>query len=169
MQKSTVTLDQAVILGEVQELRKTVEDVRRVLEELKERVVRTEADLSVIESGYHAIYNALEINGLMSAGEPTVPAKTQGSQKEPTVAVSEETFTILRFEEQQGAKIGSYAVAYRNNNLEDKWTSAHNILHASNATIKVRYYGPGYVHSYWLYQEKIYRQKLKPKVEGDKK
>jgi hypothetical protein len=161
MQKPSVTLDNAVIFGELQELKKTVEELKRILEGLKERVVRTEADLSVIESGYHVVYNVLEVSGLMSAGEPE-----QKSQKEP-VAVREETFTCLKFEDQQGAKLGQFSVAFKESNLVDKWTSAFNILRQSNSTIKDRYHGQDYQFSYWLYGEgKIYRQKLKPKVEG---
>jgi hypothetical protein len=79
--------------------------------------------------------------------------------------VQETTFTILKFEPQQGAKIGEYEVAYKGNNLEDKWTHASNILRNSNATINSRYHGEGYACAYWLYGEnKIYRQKLKPKL-----
>jgi hypothetical protein len=81
-----------------------------------------------------------------------------------TVAAKEETFTCLKFEPQQGAKIGQYEVAYKANNIEDKWTQAFNILRQSNATINSRYHGEGYGFSYWLYGEgKIYRQKLKQK------
>jgi hypothetical protein len=81
-----------------------------------------------------------------------------------TAAVKEETFTSLKFEPQEGAKIGAYDVAYKANNVEQNWTSALNILKQSNATIEARYHGQGYVYSYWLYGEgKIYRQKLKQK------
>lgn len=83
--------------------------------------------------------------------------------KEPA-AVQEATFTILKFEPQTGAKIGEYEVAYKANNIEDKWIHAHNVLRNSNATIQNRYHGEGYEFAYWLYGEnKIYRQKLKPK------
>ena len=82
-----------------------------------------------------------------------------------TAAVQEATFTMLRFEAQQGAKLGQFEVAYKQNNHPDKWQSAYNILRNSNATIKDRYHGETYQHSYWLYAEdKIYRQKLKPKT-----
>lgn len=80
-------------------------------------------------------------------------------------AVKEETFTCLKFEPQQGAKIGEYEVAYKANNIEDKWTHAFNILRQNNSTINSRYHGQGYQFSYWLYGEvKIYRQKLKQKT-----
>jgi len=79
-----------------------------------------------------------------------------------TSFVEEETFTILKFEKQQGAKIGEYEVAYIPSNLADKWVQAYNILRQNNATINNRYYGENYVHNYWLYDEdKIYRQKLR--------
>lgn len=77
-------------------------------------------------------------------------------------AVREETFTILKWEKQTGAKIGEYEVAYQPNNLLEKWSHAYGILQKSNATINSRYHGPGYQFSYWLYGVgKIYRQKLK--------
>jgi len=84
------------------------------------------------------------------------------SEAKQAVAVKEETFNILKFEKQQGAKIGEFEVAYKANNLPDKWTSAFNVLRQNNATINSRYHGEGYAFSYWLYgEDKIYRQKLK--------
>jgi hypothetical protein len=84
--------------------------------------------------------------------------------KQPAT-VQEATFSTLRFEPQQGAKLGEYEVAYRLGNIEDKWRPAYNILRNSNATIKDRYHGEGYQYSYWLYgEDRIYRQKLKPKT-----
>ena len=82
-------------------------------------------------------------------------------QQQPA-AVTEVTFTTLRFDALRGAKIGDYEVAYKASNLPDKWQQAYNILRQSNATIQTRYRGAGYAHSYWLFGEgKIYRQKLK--------
>jgi hypothetical protein len=82
-----------------------------------------------------------------------------------TAAVQEITFSTLKFEAQQGAKLGEYEIAYKQSNLQDKWQSAYNILRNSNATIKDRYYGEDYQYSYWLYgEDRIYRQKLKPKA-----
>lgn len=79
-------------------------------------------------------------------------------------AVQELTFVSLKFEAQLGSKLGEYEVAYKQNNLPDKWQSAYDILRNSKATIKDRYHGEGYQFSYWVYGEgKIYRQKLKPK------
>jgi len=115
-------------------------------------------------------YNAVEaasVNAKRQIAELYSPGTTteQSAQqsKEPA-AVQETTFTILKFESQQGTKLGEFEVAYKQNNIEDKWHHAYNILRNSNATINSRYHGQGYVYSYWLYGEnKIYRQKLKPK------
>jgi hypothetical protein len=86
--------------------------------------------------------------------------------KEEKPAVNENTFSLLKFEPQQGAKIGSYEVACKPNNITDKWTHAYDVLDKANATIKERYHDQGYEFSYWLYgQDKIYRQ-LK-KTAGD--
>jgi hypothetical protein len=93
-------------------------------------------------------------------------APPEVKMKKQVAVVQEVTFTTLRFEEQQGAKLGSFEVAHKQNNLPDKWQSACNILRANNATIKERYHGEGYQYSYWLYgEDKIYRQKLKPKTQ----
>ena len=84
--------------------------------------------------------------------------------KTQAAAVQEITFTTLKFEAQQGAKLGEYEIAHKQSNLDDKWRPAYTILRNNNATIKDRYYGKTYQYSYWLYgEDKIYRQKLKPK------
>ena len=91
-------------------------------------------------------------------------APPEVKENNQTAAVQEATFNTLRFEVQQGAKLGEYEIAYKASNLEDKWRPAHNILRNSNATINDRYHGESYLYSYWLYgEDKIYRQKLKPK------
>lgn len=78
-----------------------------------------------------------------------------------TAAVTEQTFTILKFEAHKGAQLGDYEVAYEQNNIPEKWASAFNVLRQNNATIKSRYHGTGYNYCYWLYGAgRIYRQKL---------
>jgi hypothetical protein len=92
-------------------------------------------------------------------------APPEAKEKTQAAAVQEVTFTILKFEPQQGAKLGQFEVAYKQSSIPDKWSSAYNILRNSNATIEDRYHGEGYQYSYWLYgEDKIYRQKLKPKT-----
>jgi hypothetical protein len=77
-------------------------------------------------------------------------------------AVKEETFSCLKFETQQGSKLGTFEVAFKQANIAEKFNHAYNILRNSNATIKERYHGPSYQFSYWLYaQDRIYRQKMK--------
>ena len=87
------------------------------------------------------------------------PPAVKEAQK-ATAAVQETAFNILKFESQQGAKLGQFEVAYKQNNLSDKWQSAYNILRNSNATIKDRYHGEGYQHSY------CYTQKIKSIVKN---
>jgi len=100
-----------------------------------------------------------EVKGFADSEKLKQPPVKAGS-----AAVLEQTFSTLRFEAQQGAKLGDYEIAYKSGNWEDKWRPAYNILRNSNATIKDRYHGQGYAYSYWLYgEDKIYRQKLKPK------
>lgn len=108
-------------------------------------------------------FNAVEV-WIAAAKQRFKEKKGIQEKKEPTADV-EETFLILKFEPQQGAKIGEYEVAYAPNNIPDKFRQAYNILRNSNATIKDRYHGEGYEFSYWLYgADKIYRQKLEPKA-----
>lgn len=77
------------------------------------------------------------------------------------LAVKEKTFDILKFEEQQGARIGAFEVASKKDNLPSKFEQAYNILHKNDATISNRYHGPAYVYSYWIYRNSIYRQRQK--------
>lgn len=76
--------------------------------------------------------------------------------------VKEITFNVLTFDNQKGDRLGDYQVAFKAKNLPDKFSPAYGILRQNNATIKNRYHGPDYAHSYWLYSEgRIYRQKIK--------
>jgi hypothetical protein len=78
------------------------------------------------------------------------------------VAVNEEILSILKYESQQGIKLGEFEVAYQQNNIAEKFKQGFEVLSKSNATIQSRYYGKEYAYSYWIYTEgKIYRQKLK--------
>jgi hypothetical protein len=92
--------------------------------------------------------------------ESLAPPEVKEDNK--STAVQEITFSTLRFEVQQGAKLGEYEIAHKAGNFEDK-CPPHKILPNSNETINDRYHGEGYLYSYWLYgEDKIYRQKLKP-------
>lgn len=103
--------------------------------------------------------NAVEaacVNLRMKLGdEPKKPSQQ-------SAAVTETTFTTLKFDPAKGEKLGDYEIAYKASNIADKFDYAYNVLRASNATIKDRYHSSGYEFSYWIYGEnKIYRQKLK--------
>lgn len=101
---------------------------------------------------------------MADAANQYIESLTPPEVKRQNAAVQEVTFTMLKFETQKGAKLGEFDIANKQNNPEDKWQPAYNILKSSNATIKDRYHGETYAYSYWLFDEdKIYRQKLKPK------
>lgn len=103
-----------------------------------------------------------ELLNKIGAAAGLAAASQKAPAKAKTEAVQEVTFTILKFEPQKGAKLGDYDVAFKENNLDDKFRYAFNILRVSNATIKDRYHGEGYQYSFWIYGEnKIYRQRLK--------
>lgn len=110
----------------------------------------------------HELLNQIgKAKGYEDANSGSKPSEA----KVERAAVKEETFTILKFEAQQGAKLGKFDVAHKASDLQDKWNNAYNILRNSNATINNRYHAKGYIYSYWLYgEDKIYRQKLKPKA-----
>jgi hypothetical protein len=82
-------------------------------------------------------------------------------QEKPVATVLEQTFTTLAYETHTGEKLADYETATEKNNIPDKFRSAYNILRQANATISSRYHGENYVFSYWLFKDKIYRQKLR--------
>jgi hypothetical protein len=108
-------------------------------------------------------YRVERIDELLNeVGQARGFAEAGKKESGPPAAVKEETFTILKFEAQKGARIGDFEVASKANNLPDKWQPAYNILRQNNSTIKDRYHGPGYAYSYWIYgEDRIYRQRLK--------
>ena len=92
-----------------------------------------------------------QISELFNVTEPT-------QQK----TAPEQAFQILKFQEHKGSKLNEFATAERANNDEQAWLNAFNILKASDATINKRFHAAGYMYSYWIYDERIFRQKLKP-------
>jgi hypothetical protein len=75
--------------------------------------------------------------------------------------VSEQTFNVLKFVEHKGEKLNEFGTAERKDNDEQAWLHAFNILKQNDSTINKRFHGVGYVYSYWIYNERIFRQKLK--------
>jgi len=104
---------------------------------------------------------------LRDTGQTLVDIAKQRIELLTPLEVKEDTetvFTELNYEREEGPKLGIFEAAYKADNPEDKWTQAYNILKNSKATIKDRYHGEGYRHSYWLFgEDKIFRQKIKPK------
>jgi hypothetical protein len=90
-----------------------------------------------------------QIGELFTVAEPT-------QQK----TVSEQAFN-LKFVEHTGSKLNEYATAERKDNDEQAWLQAFNILKQNDSTINERFHAAGYVYSYWIYNERIFRQKLK--------
>lgn len=113
-----------------------------------------EKALEVMADFFNAVEDAC-VNGRRQIAEAM-----KGTEKN-MVTVSEQTFNLLKFESQKGSTLGDFETCEKKNSVEQNWTHAYNILKQSNATINARFHGPGYAHSYWLYNEKIYRQKLK--------
>lgn len=83
------------------------------------------------------------------------------SEKHPATVPEQTTFNVLKFEAQKGPTLRDFETAEKKNNVEQNWNHALNILKSANATINNRFHGPNYVYSYWLYTDRIFRQKLK--------
>lgn len=77
--------------------------------------------------------------------------------------VPEEIFDCLNYEGQQGAKLGSFETASQDKNDESKFKAAYDTLDQTKATIKDRYHGQEYQHTYWTFNQKIYRQRTTKK------
>ena len=85
--------------------------------------------------------------------------------------IPEETFTNLKWQNEKGAVLGDYEVAYKNQNVLDFWQHAYNVLKANNSVINNPFHMEGYQYRYWIYPEKygdrIFRKKLEErKAEG---
>jgi len=103
--------------------------------------------------------NALE-SACVNAKRQIAEVKGVSEEKKP-VAVSELTFNTLKFEQQKGEKLGEFETADKKNNIPEKFQYAFNVLSKSNSVISNRYSGTGYVYTYWTYNNRIFRQKLK--------
>ena len=94
-------------------------------------------------------------------GEPKPKANSSGEAK---AKISEETFNILKWDNEKGERLGDFQTAYKNKNVLENWQHAYNILKQSNAVIGNRFHEQGYEYAYWIYPEKyedrIFRKKL---------
>jgi len=90
--------------------------------------------------------------------------KLLGSEVKPKAVLPEETFNLLKWENEKGSRLGDYQVAYKQQNIPDKWQHAYNILKANNSLIANPLKEEGYVYRYWIFPEKypdrIFRKKL---------
>jgi len=77
--------------------------------------------------------------------------------------VTEHIFTKLSYEEHNTQKLGVFGVADQESNDPQLFKEAFSILEEHKATISNRFHQEGYVFSFWIFQERIYRQKLKEK------
>lgn len=75
--------------------------------------------------------------------------------------VSEDTFSVLKYQEQTTDKLGTFGTAEPKENDRERFALAFSILKANESTISKRYHGQGYINSYWTFGDKIYRQLLK--------
>mgnify|MGYP001098976061 CR=1 FL=1 len=86
------------------------------------------------------------------------------TKTEARAQLSELTFNVLKWQDEKGVRLGSFQVAYKNMNLQDKWLHCYNILKANSSVINNPFKEEGYVYRYWIYPEKytdrIFRKKL---------
>lgn len=114
------------------------------------------------ESLQHALYEYLEA---VEAATKKLKQQIadQPSQNQPE-STPENIFSVLTFEQREGARLGEYETAQKTTNPTEAWNKAVSILEKNQSTISSRYHEEGYTYSYWLYGEnhdRIYRQKLK--------
>jgi hypothetical protein len=92
-----------------------------------------------------------------------VSIKQQISQIEQADTVREESFLILSWSPKKGSKLGDFETATKDSNDPEKYQHALSILKANHATIDERLHEPQFQHTYWTYQDTIYRQLRKNK------
>jgi len=93
-----------------------------------------------------------------------VSIKQQIAQIENVGIIKEETFNILSWRPKKGAKLNDFEIAAKENNDSENYCHALRVLKANNAKIEDRFCEPPYEHTYWTYQDTIYRQLRKPKA-----
>jgi hypothetical protein len=88
--------------------------------------------------------------------------KLVGAEEKPKIP--EETFSILKWDDEKGERLGNFQTAYKNKNILENWQHAFNILKQNNAVIGNPFHLEGYQYRYWVYPEKyedrIFRKKL---------
>jgi hypothetical protein len=78
--------------------------------------------------------------------------------------IPEETFSILKWDDEKGERLGDFQAAYKNKNVLESWQYAYNILKQANAVIGNPFHFEGYQYRYWIfpekYEDRIFRKKL---------
>jgi len=74
---------------------------------------------------------------------------------ESELGLTEEVFTVLKWEEKEGERLGKFEIASRDANKDrlDAWEHAFRILKANNATLREHFGSKSWGHYYWLYNE----------------
>lgn len=90
-----------------------------------------------------------------------ISIKQQIARIENVDILREETFNILTWQPKKGAKLVEFEIATKECNDPKKYGHCLAILRQNNAAIDARFYEPQYLHTYWTYQDTIYRQTRK--------
>jgi hypothetical protein len=85
-------------------------------------------------------------------------ARSFFSERKGLATIRETAFNILTWQPKKGAKLADFEIATKDANDQEKFQHALNILKTNNATINERFYEPQFQHTYWVFQETIYRQ-----------
>lgn len=104
-----------------------------------------------LKNRLHTVENAITELTLELLGDPITRDKK---------AVPESIFSTFKYQTRTSDRMGAYEVSEQQDNDAQKIAEALNILEANKATIKDRFHPEGYVFCYWVYQNRIYRQKL---------
>jgi len=88
--------------------------------------------------------------------------KLLGSEVKTTLP--EDTFNILKWDNEKGERLGDFQAAYKNKNVLENWQHCFNILKQNNSVIGSPFHLEGYQYRYWIYPERyedrIFRKKL---------
>jgi len=68
------------------------------------------------------------------------------------LGLSEEVFTILKWNKRKSDKLGEYEVAERKENDPHAFNHAYNILRENNASIKNHFGSKEWEYYYWIYE-----------------
>jgi hypothetical protein len=108
-----------------------------------------------------ALENAVQIlkQELANLDKKQVPAPAPSG-------LTEECFSLLKWDPGKGEKLGEFETAFRNSNNIGAWTHAFKVLKANAATIQNHLSPEGFSHYYWLYLEKYEDRIFRKKREG---